>query len=562
MKHLLVTIIAVTLSLNILSQTNIYYYRVYFTDKKNTLFSIDKPNQFLSYKTIQKRKKFNIPITEEDFPVNRQYVDSLISMGCKLHNISKWFNTAVVTIDSSIIDKIKQLSFVKDIYLVSVKNVDTSSVNNKNTSKEKQEYLNKMSEYIGYNNNYNSSYNYGIALDQIEMLGGNTLHEKNYTANDIDIAVLDGGFYNYDKLYVLKNLIERNKVKKVIDFVDISPNAFTYSSHGTMVLSIMAACYDGQFVGTAPEANYWLFRTEDTQSETEIEEDNWTAAVEYADSAGIDIVNSSLGYTNYDIPFQNRTYSQFDGKTAYATKAANKAFEKGIIVIVSAGNSGDKDFKYIGVPADAKNAIAVGAVDRQKKRVPFSSIGPNASGDIKPDIVALGQAVAVVNSNGDFVYGNGTSFAAPLITGLTACLLQAHPEASHLQIVDAIKRSASQYESPDNWLGYGIPNFAIADIILSGNENTKIVEEKKLNIYPSPFNEQLNIIFYSDKDTKAVFNIYDCLGQNILSFTFDVNKGYNYKTISTKGINSNTVYIIRFNIGNTVVYKTLLKKER
>jgi subtilisin family serine protease len=222
----------------------------------------------------------------------------------------------------------------------------------------------------------------------------------------------------------------------------------------------MLANQSQEMTGTAPEAEYYLFKTEVNGSELPVEEDYWVAAVEYADSLGVDIVSTSLGYFTFNTkPEWNHSPSELDGQTAPASRAAAMAAYKGMILCLAAGNEGNKDWKMITFPSDADNILTVGAIASDSTLASFSSQGYIRGGKVKPDIVAMGLNAAVWGANGKRTDGRGTSFSCPIISGLTASLWQALPELNSLQLMDLIRKSANRYQNPDDKYGYGIPDF-------------------------------------------------------------------------------------------------------
>jgi len=305
--------------------------------------------------------------------------------------------------------------------------------------------------------------------------------------------VIDGGFYNANNLDVFDSLWQNNQILGTRDFVYGGEVSFDGSPHGSMVLSLMGGNYPGQLIGTAPKATYWLIHSEDIDSEYLIEEYNWVSAAEFADSVGADVINSSLGYTEFDDPSQNHTYADMNGDTAPATNGADMVAKKGILVVNSLGNSGADNWYYLGAPSDGDSVMGIGAVDGNGIYAGFSSHGPSYDGRVKPDVVAQGSGVYVADPyGGGFGYGGGTSFSSPILAGMAACLWQANPTLNNMQIADAIRQSASQYLTPDDMLGFGIPDFVLANNILTiiiGPDG----EMAYLKVYPNPFRDVFTI---------------------------------------------------------------------
>jgi len=476
-------------------------YRIYFIDKNNTDFTIDHPEEFLSEKAIIRRVKQNIQIVENDLPVSDYYIDSLKSLGITVLNTSKWLNTATIyTTNQILLDTLHKISFIKSIK--SAKN---------NTIKDHQ--LIKLSPLLS--KTY-SLFDYGESGKQISLHNGHVLHENGYLGQGITIAVIDAGFYNTDILPAFDSLFANDQILETYDFVSKNTSVFEDHNHGMSVLSIIGGNIPGKLIGSAPKANFLLLRSEDASSEYSIEEDNWAAAAEYADSAGADIINTSLGYTVFDDPDQNYEYNDMDGNTTFITQAADIAASKGILVIVSAGNEGNSAWKYISAPADADSVLAVGAINEFADYVSFSSQGPTSDGRIKPNVVAMGYQTVIQDVSGQVIVGNGTSFSAPVITGLSACLWQSLPNMTNMEIIDRIQQSSHQYSHPDNMLGYGIPDFARAANISNLNQDNKNINFL-IKAFPNPFTDQFSI--YLDSQNPQFYlkkiEIFNLLGEKV-----------------------------------------------
>jgi serine protease AprX len=359
-------------------------YWVKFTDKNNTPFSIGNPDAFLSQKAIDRRIAHDIAIVENDLPVDPVYIQGVINTGATLLNVSKWFNSVTVfTSNPSVVAAINALPYVLSV---------EKSIPNPGIIREK--FVKPFFEHETYSKipegDFLKSgtsglvYNYGQAYNQINMLNGILLHNDGYDGEGMTIAVLDAGFLNANTIPAFDYLWDNGKILGYKDFVNpANPDIFGSHSHGTSVLSTMGANLPGQMVGTAPQASYWLLRSEDGSTEFLIEELNWVSAAEFADSVGADIINSSLGYTVYDDPSQSYSYNDMDGNTAPVTIGADLAVSKGMIVVNSAGNSGSSNWLYIGAPADGDSVFSIGAVNSSGSYASFSSIGPTYDGRIK-----------------------------------------------------------------------------------------------------------------------------------------------------------------------------------
>jgi len=478
-------------------------YRIYFIDKNYNNYTLDHPEEFLSEKALNRRTKQNIQLLENDLPVSYFYIDSLKKLGITILNTSKWLNTATIySTNQALLDTLHNIGFIKSIQIKSAKN---------NIIKDKQ--LIKSSPLISKTSGL---YDYGESGKQISLHNGHILHENGFLGQGITIAVIDAGFYNADILPAFDSLFANDQILGTYDFVSKNTSVFEDHNHGMSVLSIIGGNIPGKLIGSAPKANFLLLRSEDASSEYSIEEDNWAAAAEYADSAGADIINTSLGYTVFDDPDQNYVYSDMDGNTAFITQAADIAASKGILVVVSAGNDGNSAWKYISAPADADSVLAVGAINEFANYVSFSSQGPTSDGRIKPNVAAMGYQTVIQDVSGQVTVGNGTSFSAPVIAGLSACLWQALPNLTNMEIIARIQQSAHQYSNPDNFLGYGIPDFARAANISNLNPDNKN-SNYLIKVYPNPFTDQFSIYMESQNQQfypKKV-EIFNILGEKV-----------------------------------------------
>ena len=354
-------------------------------------------------------------------------------------------------------------------------------------------------------------------------MNGQFLHNNGYSGQGMTIAVIDAGFNSVDVMDCFDSLRANNQILGTRDFAEPGNNVYaqTMHTHGTSVLSCMAANISGVMVGTAPKADYWLLRSEVGATETVIEEYYWVSAAEFADSVGVDLINSSLGYTQFDDPLTNHTYADMDGNTTVVTIGADMAAQKGILVVNSAGNSGGDAWRYIGAPADGDSVFTIGAVDASGNRVGFSSVGPTYDGRIKPTVSAQGSGAAVFSPSG-LNYGNGTSFSSPITCGITACLWQALPELSNMELIELIKLTASQASQPDSLLGWGIPNMEKAFTSLSVGIKKDL---PKLSTYPNPVTNQITLSLATRVDGIATVQILNLQGQLIYSKIHEITSG-------------------------------------
>ncbi len=534
MKRILL-ICFVLLQYNAMAQQDAW---VYFNAKENVAASIANPISILTQQAIDRKAAYGIPIDDRDVPVNETYITALKApeTGVTVLAKSKWFNAVYVRgSEVDINNLVTNFAFVE-----SVQFADAS--------------LNPSGRFEEVDNKFNLEntevvFNYGSALNQIEMINVDALHEQDYTGEGIIIAVLDSGFNNVDTMGAFQRLRDNGDLLDGYDFVDRVEDvyAFTGNDHGTRVLSNMAGFIQDQYVGTAPDASYYLFRTEDVFTETPVEEAYWVEAAERSDSLGVHIINSSLGYKTYQNPNYSYADSDLDGQTAFISRGANIANEKGIIVVTSAGNSGASG---VGAPADAPGVMSIGAVDADGNYVSFSSQGSPIQPTQKPDVVARGGLSFVINSNNVIVNNNGTSFSSPTMAGGIASLWQALPEFDHEEIKTFVRMSSSQYTTPDFFLGYGIPNLQVAlDIGLSLQEE----EFFEFKIFPNPASDIVNIQIPTFSEFTNM-KIYDVLGKVVL----DQNLNESSSTIDISFM-SPGMYIMRFESGEASKTYKLIK---
>lgn len=424
-----------------------YMMRLALRDKAHSTCRIDSPQAFLSHKAIERRRHQNLSIDSTDLPISPQYISMIKREGIDIVTKSKWNNTVVVMSKS-----MQTLKAVAKLPCVISSRIVWRSPDSIPDSKPAQ----NIREQRNIPDTESAS-EYGMAEEQVKMLGGEALHRRRYHGEGMTIAVLDGGFMNVDRIKAFKDI----RIEGTADFVyPKSKNIFRELDHGTKVLSAMAVNMPGYYKGTAPKAGYWLLRCEDGETEQLVEEDYWAAAAEFADSVGVDIISSSLGYHVFDHKEMGHKYRELDGETSVCSHAASLLASKGIVMVSSAGNDGMDAWKKISVPADAKNIITVGAVTPQRTNAAFSSIGPTADGRVKPDVMAAGSPAAVVTGRGTMLNDMGTSFAAPQVAGLVACLWQSMPQKTALEIIDTVRQMGDNAANPDNIYGYGIPDFS------------------------------------------------------------------------------------------------------
>ena len=436
-----------------------YIWRYTLKDKQGISHSLDHPGRWLSHKSIERRKRQGLALDSTDLPVSHKYLKDIEKASAvfihqdrkkttewAIIGTSRWQNTVLIrSNDTTLLHHLSTLDFVKTSRQVWV------SPDSIERGTPKVKVHEKWNPWDSIRGEY-----YGNGREQIEMLQGHRLHNIGMRGRGMTIAVLDGGFQNCDQIpaFLHANILGAE------DFVyPKSQHFYRETDHGTKVLSAMATNEPQILVGTAPEARYWLLRCEDQQTEQSVEEDYWTMAAEYADSAGVDIITSSLGYNEYDGHRGDYRLRDLDGKTAFISRTASMLASKGMILINSAGNLGMGPWKKITFPADAQDILTIGAVNNDKKNAPFCGVGPTQDGRVKPDVMALGSPASLISGRGTVIRDMGTSFSTPIVAGLVACLWQALPNKTAKDIINLVRQTSSQHQEPDNIYGYGIPNF-------------------------------------------------------------------------------------------------------
>ena len=482
MKKILLLTLATVFATVALGQSPAKYW-VAFTDKKGTPYSIDKPEAFLSPRAIELRKAHGIAIDERDLPVNPDYVRQVLALdtAARCFTTTKWLNgMTVYALRDDMKEAVERLPFVDSVELTDVPKdtllppwepsyVFPGSGGNPVFSYQSDVLKNK-------------DFDYGNATTQVRVNNVQWLHRMGFRGEGMQMMVLDGGFQNIDTISCFGILRDDHRLLGARNFVEPGKDPMRKHSHGTMVLSCIASYLPGKLVGTAPMVQVYVAQTEESGSEDRVEEDNWVAGVEYADSLGCQVLNSSLGYTVFDDSINQRTYADLTGEVSRASRAATIAASKGLLICNSAGNEGAAKWKYIGTPADAKDILTVGAVNVKGKRAYFSSFGPTADGRIKPDACAVGRRTYVSTPVGIITIADGTSFSSPMLSGMVTCLWQAFPEKSNYEIMEAVRRAGNHnmvmngnvYAEPDtnDGYGYGITDFLRAyNILKYGNED-------------------------------------------------------------------------------------------
>ena len=495
--------------------TNTYW--VKFTDKNDSPYSIEAPEAYLSQRALDRRARLGIAIDEYDIPVNPQYLEAVANCGATLINPTKWLNgVTIYTADPTVIEAINALPFVE-----TVRNCE----NHPEAQVRKQQWLEKEMAPVDAGSvmrNY-----YGGAYTQNTQLNVQVLHDNGFKGEGMVVAVLDGGFVGADIHECFDNMREEGRLLGTRDFVYGSTSVYSQSTHGTSCLSTMAAYVPETFVGSAPKASFYLFHTEDGDQENIIEEYNWVSGAEYADSLGVDVCSTSLGYIDFDMSQWDHPFEHYDGQTAPMTIGAEIAASRGMICLNSAGNEGD-GICTLGIPADAEHILSIGAVDDQGDRAYFSSVGPTYDGRIKPDVMAMGSGTYVAGDPswwGAYYNGSGTSFSCPLMAGAVTCLRQAFPDLSVQDFCDAVRQVSNHANNPDNQYGYGIPDFAAA-LNLLHVEDTFMQKEEIIMAYPNPAKGNVRIAM--KEGYQAELTVFDVMGRQLYNYHFN---GLNHTTL-------------------------------
>ena len=518
-------------------------YLVLYKDKLNSPYSVEKPTEYLSQRSISRRTRQNIPVTTRDFPVNPAYVSAIKQTGASVIYSSRWFNGSLVEASAAQFEQIKKLSFYKGVEL----NLPVANITSKSAGIERIAAVNDKLETT-------EDLDYGRMRDQLVLLEADQLHKKGFHGENMIIAVMDEGFYQANQIGYLKTMFDEKRVVDTHDFVARDGNVYNDGTHGLNVLSTMAAYQPGTMIGIAFKASYALYRTENSAGESPYEEITWLLAAERADSLGADVINSSLGYSTFDgefnTPAYNYSYQNMDGKTTIISRAARFATRTGILVVNSAGNEGNDPWKYIVAPADVDSVLSVGASNYDKSYASLSSIGPNAAGQQKPDLAAVGNGTVVGNSSGTVSTGSGTSFSSPQIAGLCAILWQSYSNLTAQQIISALKKSGNQAANPDNLLGYGVPSVGAAERIISQEYvplGTEINLLQSIILSPNPAENDLTLtIPQSLVGKKALLGLFLSNGATISSSEINLA---NKTTVSTSALTTG-LYMAKIKVGN------------
>ncbi|MDA0701305.1 MAG: S8 family serine peptidase [Bacteroidetes bacterium] len=474
---------------------------VFFADKENVQVSIENPLTILTQEALDRKALHEVVIDERDVPVNETYITTIKDTpGITVWAKSKWMNCIYVQGTMADIEALNDLSFVVGLEYAD-KDLNWPNpvpVSDKFAIEQQQERI---------------EYDYGAAANQIEMISGDFIHRQDFTGEGMIVAVMDSGFPNFENNPGYAHVMANNRLLGTYDFYARTTDVTGTGTHGSSTTSDIGGYVENQFVGTAPNASFYLFRTEYGPSENPREEAWWVEALERADSLGVDVVNTSLGYQAYDNANYDHSYEDLDGQTTFAARGANLAYEKGMILVTSAGNQGNS-FGTVATPADAIGLLAVGAVNAGGNYASFSSRGPTVDGRVKPDVMAQGQSAAVLTTTGAVDFSSGTSFSSPILAGAVACLWQSRPETKNFELMQIIRESAHLYQNPTPQMGYGIPNFEIAYNVLLGLGIEDLAQQSLIAIAPNPVKTYFEVSLPASVEQAEVL-IYNTIGQLI-----------------------------------------------
>jgi len=507
---------------------------IYFKDKPNASVYLSNPNLMLTQKAIDRRVKQEIDIVKNDVPLDPYYVELVaVSTGISIKARSKWMNAVHVLGFQTDIENLLNLSFVDKIEFAN------KNINNKNLST-----VNKTSKIFRVNK-LKSSLDYGFSENQATMLEVDKFHNAGFYGAGLEIAIIDGGFLGVDTAGAFSHLVDANLENGEIlggyDYVHNSSDFYTNTgtTHGTQVLSTIGAIIENEFVGTAPKASFYLFVTEDANYETPLEESLWVQAAEKADSLGVDILNTSLGYSEFDESKYNYSYADMNGRTTFISRGATIAAQKGMVVVNSAGNSGNDAWKYITAPADADGVVTVGSVNFNENISYFSSFGPTVDGRIKPETVAQGGGVYIVDENNTVKPSNGTSFSGPIVAGVTACLWQAYPQKTSLEIRQMLIESSKDFLAPTPQGGYGV--LKIGSLLLENLSSGLNSNKPSFIVVNLPKSKTLEFVFKKNQKEPLSVEVFSAIGNQLMNtkITKENNK-INYQSFKTG------VYYLRY----------------
>lgn len=484
-----------------------YAYRVSFAGKQATTHSLSAPSTYLSQRALERRTKYSIPVDSTDLPVVTTYIDSVLHItGGILHNTSRWQNSCVILIeDTTQIAALAGLSFVQQVKKVAY--YESGLHQRPAAGPDEQSNDNTGQKPTGFDQNF-----YGAAWSQIHLCHGEYLHEQGFMGEGKLIAVIDVGFTGINAATAFDSMFTEGRLIDTWNYIYDTTHVFGYGAHGCQVLSCMASFMPESHVGTAPRAMYALYATDDANSEQAIEEDNFTSAAERADSLGADLISTSLGYNLFDDAADSYTYQDLDGHTTRVARTSNMATRKGIMVVASAGNEGVGSWQHILTPGDADSVMTVGSVNSLKEHAPSSGKGPNAAGVLKPNVSAQGVQAAIIASSGAISVLTGTSYATPVLAGLTACLMQAAPNLKPLEIRALIESVSDSAANPTNHIGNGVPDFQRAYEQVTAINDPVHKAPGTFTVYPNPARDKVFIIDRQNNGQAVAYSLYTIMG--------------------------------------------------
>ena len=558
MKKILLYLLFFTM---IYSSASAQYSRqiIQLKNKALNTFSLANPSQYLGSRALQRRTRYGISIDSTDLPITQRYLDSIRSVpNVQILSTSRWLNQVLIrTTDVNAINRINNFSFVQSTGAIAPVPAFMQEPVNKftETITTTDPEPNRLQQIVG------DTLNYGNSYAQIHIHEGEFLHNKNFTGKGMVIAVLDAGFQSYKTITAFDSVRMQGRILGERDFVNFDNSVNEDHPHGMQCLSIICANWPGRMVGSAPAASFWLLRTEDVSSEYPVEEFNYVVGAEFADSAGADMISCSLGYNIFDDPQFNHSYAQLNGNTTIATKGADFAAKKGMLLTNSAGNEGSNSWQYITAPSDADSVVCIGAVNTSGVIAGFSSRGIPTDPRIKPNVVSVGVGTVIAGFGNQPTFGNGTSYSNPNLNGLIACLWQAFPEYNNKKIMDAVYKSSDRFANPDKIYGYGIHNFKKAYRILKKEKNqTLLGADYWLKANPNPFNDTIKVDFAGQKDGTATIQLIQPNGTIIAEKTIIIEE---QELFSTSFLNLTNLpfgsYSVRYNDGTNT--KTVLLQK-
>lgn len=508
------------------AQTSLVF--VFFKDKPNKAAFYASPLSELSQKSLNRRTTLGIALNDQDAPIEQSYIQNIQTLGFTVTDYSKWLNGVAVNATPAQITTLQAQTYVQAVESFAKNTAGVTKY--KNVSKWENIPDNSANKTL-------TTFDYGSGSEQIDQVNIRPLHLAGYTGTGVTIAVIDAGFPYVDTGSAFSRLWTNAHIKGGYDFVNKGTDIYntSISNHGSVVLGAIGGYIQDTFVGAAPDADFYLYRSENAAVEIPEEELYWIEAAEEADRKGVDLITTSLGYATFDDPKYNYTYAQLNGTTSFIARGAEIAVSKGIFTLFAAGNSGAQPWHYILTPADNAKVFTIGSVDAAGVSSDFSSYGPNASGMVKPDASSRGSNTTTVNNNST-ISVSGTSIATPIAAGGVACLLQAFSAMNRDAMRNRLRQTASLYPNHTDQMGYGILNFgSFYNTVLNTSE---LVKNEKVAIFPNPVKNILNIA--TEKEILSL-EIYDNLGRLIIKVNHrksvkvdDFAKGIYYLKVQTK----------------------------